>query len=174
LPHFALRLMPSLWRCSVAALLGLALSACASRPPPPKPEPPPPPPKPTIVWASLETQKDVNPDSRGRSSPVVIKFFELKSLAAFNSADFFSIFERDRETLGAELIAREEFQLMPEQKQRFERQLQPETNYIGVVAAFRELERAQWRAAVPVPPNQTTALIVRLQDNHVSISSPEH
>jgi type VI secretion system protein VasD len=161
--------MPSLGRSFVAVLLGLALSACFGRAP--KPEPPPPPPKPTVIQASLESHKNVNPDARGRPSPVIVKLFELKSLAAFNSADFFSVFERDRETLGDELIAREEYQLMPGQKQPIERQLQPETRYVGVVAAFRDLERAQWRSALAIPPNQTTALVIQLEDTRVSVTA---
>jgi type VI secretion system protein VasD len=71
------------------------------------------------------------------------------------------------------LIAREEYQLMPGQTQPFERQLQPETRYVGVVAAFRDLERAQWRAAVAITPNQTTPLVVRLEDKRVTVTPKE-
>ena len=113
----------------------------------------------------------MNPDSRGRPSPVVLRFYELKSLAAFNSADFFGLYERDKETLGPELVAREEFQLLPGDKKQFQRQVQPDTRYVGVLAAFRDLERATWRASAPVPANQTTPLMVTLDGNKVSVSA---
>ena len=93
-------------RIACAALL-LVLVGCAS---PPKPPPPPPP---TIIQVSLDAQANVNPDTRGRPSPVVVRFYELKTPANFNAADFFCLFERDKETLAADMLTRDEFQLMP-------------------------------------------------------------
>jgi type VI secretion system protein VasD len=112
-----------------------------------------------------------NPDLRGRPSPVVFRFYELKSLATFPTAEFFTLAEKDKETLGAELVAREEFQLAPGQQQKFERKLDPETRYIGAVAAFRDLERAQWRASMAVVPNRTTPIEIRLDESKVTITS---
>src|SRR5947207_3053449 len=106
-------------RVPLAVLLGLA--ACAA-----------PPPKPATIAATLDAHANVNPDARGRPSPVIVRFYELKSLAAFNAADFFSMFDRDKETLGAELVAREEFDLRPGEKRPLARTLQPDTRYIGV------------------------------------------
>jgi type VI secretion system protein VasD len=153
------------WLRRFAAICGMLVVACAS---PPKPPPPPPP---TIVQASVEALANVNPDARGRPSPVVVKFYELKSLAVFDSADFFSLFERDREILGAELVAREEFQLVPGDRRTFERTLQPDTRYLGVVAAFRDLERSVWRAAVPVTPHKTVPLAIQLDAHKVVMGS---
>jgi type VI secretion system protein VasD len=157
-----LTLAASQWLRRLAAICGVLLVACAS---PPKPPPP------TIVQASVEALANVNPDARGRPSPVVVKFYELKSLAVFDSADFFSLFERDREILGAELVAREEFQLVPGAKRTFERTLQPDTRYLGVVAAFRDLERSTWRATVPVTPNKTVPLTIKLDAQKVVMGS---
>lgn len=152
-------LAASQWLRRLAAISGLLLVACASAP------------KPTVVQVSVEALANVNPDARGRPSPVVVKFYELKSLAVFDSADFFSLFERDREILGADLVAREEFQLVPGGRRTFERTLQPDTRYLGVVAAFRDLERSVWRAAVPVVPNQTVPLAIKLDAQKVVMGS---
>src|SRR5207249_3614821 len=119
---------------------------------------------------TLDAHANVNPDARGRPSPVIVRFYELKSLAAFNAADFFSMFDRDKETLGAELVAREEFDLRPGEKRPLARTLQPDTRYIGVVAAFRDLERSQWRASAAVPPNKASTVDVRLDDKSVSVA----
>jgi type VI secretion system protein VasD len=142
----------------VAALL--AFTACA--------KPPPPPPKPTVIQVSIEAQANVNPDSRGRPSPIVIRFYELKSLATFNAADFFSLYERDKETLGADVLAREEFQLLPGDKRQFQRPTQADTRFVAVVAAFRDLERAQWRAASAVALNQITPVVIKLDGSKIS------
>jgi type VI secretion system protein VasD len=142
-------------------LIMAGLAACAS--------PPPPPPKPTIIQATIEVRPNTNPDARGRPSPVVLRFYELKSLAAFNGADFFSLFEKDKDVLAAELVAREEFQLAPGENRQFERKPQPDTRYIAVVAASRDLERAQWRASMPAVPLQTTPVVIKLDASNVSI-----
>ncbi len=147
---------------AATAMVAAALAGCAS---PPKPPPP------TVVQATIEVAPNVNPDSRGRASPVVVKVFELKTLATFNSADFFSLFEKDKETLAAELMGRDELQLKPKETRKFERTLQPDTRYIGVVAGFRDLERANWRASVAVPLQQTTPVTIRLDARSISVSA---
>lgn len=145
------------------ALLGsVALGACSS---PPKP------PKPTVVNATLSASDNLNPDSGGRASPLVVRVYELKALSAFNESDFFSIWDRDQQTLGGDLNAREEIVLRPGDSHGVNRTTKPETRFIGVVAAYRDLERAAWRASVPVVPNNTLTIMVKLDDRSVSIVS---
>jgi type VI secretion system protein VasD len=146
-------------RTGLAAAVALAgavlLAGCGTRP--------------TAIRADVVAGADVNPDARGRPSPVVVKVFELKSLAAFEAADFFSLFEKDKETLGGELLARDELSLVPGAKREFVREAKPDTRFLGVVAGYRDLERSTWRAAVPVPAQKTTSVIVRLEARKVSI-----
>ncbi len=131
---------------------------------------PPPPPKPTIIQASVNVGAYVNPDSGGRASPIVIRFYELKTLAAFNAADFFSLWDKDRETLGADLVAREEFQMRPGEQKNFDRTLQAETRHVAVIAAFRDLDRARWRGAVGVLANQTSPVRIWVEGRNITIT----
>lgn len=133
----ALRFLAS---CAVAAL-----AACAS--------PPPPPPKPTVVAATLQASATVNPDLRKRPSPIVVRIYELKSSSAFGEADFLSLFERDQATLGAEMGSREEFSLHPGETKPWEKTVGADVRFIGVIAAFRDIERARWKTLIPVTPN---------------------
>jgi type VI secretion system protein VasD len=100
----------------------------------------------------------------------VFKLYELKSLAAFNGAEFFALFDKDKDTLGAELVNKEELRLMPGDSRKLERKLQPDTKYIAAMAAFRNLERAQWRASMAVVPERTTQVTIRLEGTNVSIT----
>ena len=125
--------------------------------------------KPSVAEMSFVVGPDVNPDVTGRPSPVIVRTYELKSATAFNSSDFFAMFERDRETLGADLVARDEWALMPGNNRQALKNLQRDTRYVGVVAAFRDVERARWRAATFVYPNQTTRMEIRLERNEVNI-----
>ncbi len=137
--------LPFRW-ITVAALFLIA--GCASTP------------KPTIVKVSLHAQSSVNPDGYGRASPVVVKFYELKSVAAFNAADFFSIFDSEQKTLGAELLSIEVFQLQPGETLAFDRALQPDTRHLAAVAAFRDLEHSQWRTTLAMPSKEKISSIV--------------
>lgn len=124
---------------------------------------------PTMIEVTLATAADVNPDARNRPSPIMVRFYELKSLTAFQAADFFSIFDRDKDILASELTARDEFSLAPNDRQGFSREPKAETKFIGVIAAFRDIDRAVWRASYEIPLNRATAVNVRLDARRITI-----
>ena len=138
-----------------------ALAACSSPPPIPLP---PPPPKPTIVAAVLEASANVNPDARKRASPIVIRIYELKSSASFDAADFLSLYERDQATLAAEMGSREEFVLRPGESKPWEKIAGEDVRFIGVIAAFRDIESARWKAKVPVKANARNVIMIRADE----------
>jgi type VI secretion system protein VasD len=140
-----------------ACVLVAALAACSSTP------------KPRDVHLVIETAASVNPDARNRPSPVVVRVFQLKSLAAFDGADFFSLWDHDRETLGPELVSRDEYVLRPGDRLRLERKLQPDTLYVGAIAAFRDLETAQWHAVADVSSRKVDTLTLRLTGKTVAV-----
>lgn len=53
------------------------------------------------------------PNGNGRPSPIVVRLFELKHPVTFENADFFSLYERAKETLAPDLVASEEIELRP-------------------------------------------------------------
>jgi type VI secretion system protein VasD len=126
-------------------------------------------PMPSVAEMSFFVGADVNPDRSGRPSPVIVRTYELKSLVAFNGADFFSMFEREKEIIGPDLVARDEWALMPGNNRQVIKNLQKDTRYVGVVAAFRDLDRSQWRAATLILPNQTSRVEIRLDRNELNV-----
>lgn len=130
-------------------------------PPPPKPLPAPPPPKLSI---SVVAAAHLNPNIHGRASPVVVRLYELKSAAPFDTADFMSLYEKDRSVLGSELVAREEFMLEPGESKSINKLLGPEVRGLGVVVAYREIDRAQWRGMVNLVPGKDNAVVINLED----------
>lgn len=118
-------------------------------------------PKPTTVTATISTAADVNPDARKRPSPLVVRIYELGGAAQFEAADFLSLYERDRETLGGDLIAKEEWVMRPGEKREWKKTLSPQAKFVGVVAGYRDLERARWRAVVGVKPQVENVLTIR-------------
>jgi len=128
-------------------------------------------PDPTAIKVTLEAAANVNPDVHGRPSPVIVRLYELRSPTAFTNADFFSLYDKDQEILGADLVVKEEIQLTPGEKRSFRRQTQPDTRHIAAIAAFRDLNRAQWRSTAVVPLQQTTRITIRLDGNNIAIST---
>ncbi len=126
-------------------------------------------PKPTRLIVDTHTSATVNPDAGGRATPVVVRVYGLKTLDPFQSADFFSLYEDDRGLLGASMLYREERLMNPGEQWRLEAKLPPETRYLGVVAAFREIDRAQWRSVVPLRPGKKNRLRIHLEDHRVEI-----
>jgi len=49
----------------------------------------------------------------------------------------------------------------------YQRQLQPDTKFIGVAAAFRDLENSRWRQSAAVPASREVTLSVALDKQAV-------
>ena len=64
--------------------------------------------------------------------------------------------------LAAELIGREDVVLRPGETRALKKPLSPDTRFIGVMVAFRELERARWRAVVPVAAGKKNVMSIDL------------
>ncbi|EMN1927514.1 type VI secretion system lipoprotein TssJ [Burkholderia ambifaria] len=122
----------------------LALSACASSGEP-KPK------EPIRLDMRVNARPDVNPDDRGRAAPIVVRIYELKNDGAFNAADFFTLQTRDKTALADDVVKRDELQLRPGEHQTLVRRPDPVTTTIGVIAAYRDLPNAVWRAVYTMP-----------------------
>jgi type VI secretion system protein VasD len=133
----------------LAGIVTLAAGCGSSRPP--------------LLQGSIKAASATNPDLNGRPSPVVVRIYELRGVGAFNSADFFSLFDKEAETLGADLVGREEYELQPGETRPYKRQLQPDTKFIGVAAAFRDLENARWRQSAAVPAKGGPTISIGLE-----------
>lgn len=139
----------------------LALAACSAKPILA--------PKPKVLTIDVLAAANLNPSASGRPSPVVVRIYELKAAAPFESADFVMLYDKDQAALGADVVARDEFVLAPRESTAIKRDLTADSKFIAVMAAFRDLERAKWRAVVPVVAGSDNALSIRLDASTVSI-----
>ena len=125
-------------------------------------------PKQTVLEMNISAGPALNPSVQGRASPVVVRVFELKNPATFEDADFMSLYEHEREVLAADLVARDELVITPGEKRRIERVLQEETKLLGIVVAFRALERATWRTSIAIRTNKKNKITLTMDDVVVS------
>lgn len=154
--------MSRLAMCLLAACL---LAACAAKPP--KPEP---------ARARLVASEQVNPDASGRSSPIVVRLFQLRADGAFTAAEFFDLYGKEKEVLGESLVSRDEYVLAPGETRELEISLDAQTRYLGVLAAYRDIRAAQWRAVTRAPEKSLMDLLgkdgvtISLDKNAVALS----
>lgn len=130
---------------------------------------PPPPPPPTRIEAKIIAAKDLNPDMRGVPSPLFLRVYALRAETAFANAGFFQLHENDTAVLGGDLIKRSEHVLRPGETQPLIRELEDEVRFLGFVAAYQEIDRATWRALLPVPQNKTTKVTILLGPRDIAI-----
>jgi len=133
---------------TLVAACAFVLSACGAKPV-----------KPTEAHAQLVVSGDVNPDNTGRASPVVVRLFQLRNDGEFATADFFALYDKEKETLGASFISREEYVLNPGETRALELAVNPDARFIGALAAYRDIRSAQWRALTRPPEKKLIDLL---------------
>jgi type VI secretion system protein VasD len=138
--------------CLVAALA----TGCASAP------------KPARLDGIVVASPGLNPSVSRRPSPLLVRIYELRSATTFNQVDFMSLYEGDQATLGADMVQRDEIVLQPGETRPYVRQLDPQTRFVGVFAAYRDLEHAIWRVVVPIKPGKANKVTLNAEGLKIS------
>ena len=127
----------------------------------------------------------INPDDKGRSAPVLVRVYELKTSGAFEQADYIALESSDKTLLAQDLLVRDEFVLRPGESRDLERKLNADTRALGFLVGYRELGKATWRRVHKLPPAPEAAwyraavparkikLEVSLDQQSITISKPD-
>ena len=99
----------------------------------------------TKLDLTLAASDEVNPDLHGRPSPVVVQLFELKHPVAFENADFFTLYGHAEQALPKDWVSSEELELRPGEQVALKLRSEPQSRYVGIIAAYRDLPHVQWR-----------------------------
>lgn len=144
----------------ISAIIGISLSGCAIFGP-----------QPTRVEAIIQAEADINPNLDGKPAPLVLRIYELKSIDTFQNSDFFSLYDDETSTIGKDILAKDEIEIRPSEKYNYKREANVETRYLGVIAAYRNIDNSQWRTTFELPQNKTSELVIRAGRLAVSINS---
>lgn len=147
-------------RFFISGLAALPLADCASMAP-----------KTTPLKFFLSVDKGVNPDEQGNPYPIVIRIYELKQSSQFNQLSYFELTDADVTKLGADLVSKREVEMKPGDTQSFDRETPIETHYIGVIAGFRNIDNAQWRAVAEIKPEKGNQIVIKVTAYSVSIQN---
>ncbi len=90
----------------------------------------------------------LNPDMDGRPSPVVVTIYQLKSAYAFKQADSTSLMANSAKILAGDLIDKNTIEIRPNSTQSITQMLDPNTQFLGIVADYRNATTESWHKAV--------------------------
>jgi len=126
----------------------------------------------TDLTLNLKVDADINPNDKGRPSPLFVRLYELKTKKMFNRADFIGLYERDKEVLGADLVAKQELKrLVPGVSREEKFVLNKETRYIALFAEFLHYKTAKYKIIVPVVSNNVfaTSITVKVSGSQLKL-----
>ena len=125
----------------------------------------------TKVDLRLIAKSDLNLDDEGRPSPLVVRIVELKASQSFESTGFFALYGDEKDTLGSDLVASEEIELKPGDIKDLKIALQPGSRLIGIYAAYRRLDEANWRMILPFSLNQNNQRTILLGAKGLAVAT---
>lgn len=115
------------------ATCALLMSACSMSP------------SATYFDLTMKAAPDLNPDLTSRPSPMVLRLVEMKSHTAFENADYLTLASNLKATLGPDYVADETMAIRPGEEKHLQLKLHNGSRYVGVIAEYRALDKAQWR-----------------------------
>ncbi|MCK4870436.1 MAG: type VI secretion system lipoprotein TssJ [Gammaproteobacteria bacterium] len=152
------RVLPLLM-LSVLFCLLLLLSGCASMQPDGK-----------TVQINTYAAHYLNPDINGRSSPVVVTFFQLKNGYSFSQADYQTLSNNSSKALGGDLLDQTTVEIRPGTGKTIPLTVSNNANYIGIMAAYRNINNGIWHKAIKLAkaPGSQTVINLNLQSQGIT------
>lgn len=112
------------------------------------------------VELSISVAEEVNQDELGRSSPIVIRLYELKKEVPVEGMDFFSIYDQTEPHFKTAVSSMKEFQVNPGQKLEQLMVTDVSTKYLMLVAAFKDIDNSQWKVVHEIEQSDELALVI--------------
>jgi type VI secretion system protein VasD len=123
-----------------------------------------------VLNAKVAASHDVNPNLYGRPSPVVVVFYQLKNVDAFNGADFDTLYQNPQQALGGDFVSQKQVEVAPGKATVIDWKLDPTTKYLGVVAAYSQLNNTVWRQYVQFQSTWAEeSLVINVNRSKISI-----
>lgn len=118
---------------------------------------------------------DINPDELDKASPLFIRMYELASKKMMKKADFIEIYERDKDVLGADLVAVHKLKRLKPGENRTEHfVLDKKTHYVALYAEFLEFKESKYKLIIPVVANNVfrNSVTIRVAGNQLIFDQP--
>jgi type VI secretion system VasD/TssJ family lipoprotein len=121
----------------------------------------------------LSSADFLNPDRNGKPLSLVVRLYQLSGKDKFEQATYQALLKGDHKVLEGELLTKSEITLHPNSQEVVRIDPRKETQYIGVMAMFRDPQSQQWRRTIPIRDVTAHALDVAFEGNSISGVSRE-
>jgi type VI secretion system VasD/TssJ family lipoprotein len=111
---------------------------------------------------AVRAERSLNTDRAQAPASLAVRVYQLRDGGAFQRASFDALYDHDEATLGAALLRRDTLHLRPGETRELALELDDDAKLVAVFAAFRELERNQWRTVLPLPTDDVAVPPARL------------
>lgn len=140
----------------IAAAAALSLTACG--------------PGTTRVTASILVDKGANPSPDANANPVVVRLDLLRSADAYNGASFAQLYPSGKAVLTADLVSSNELELRPGDTRTVQVDDAKDAAVLAVLAAFRNIDAASWRATWDLDKGSNNKVTVRIGIGSVEVT----
>ncbi len=106
----------------------------------------------------------------GNPSPIVVTVYQLKSPFAFEQSSFDALENNSAKALGNDLLDRQTIEVRPNSQQYLDISLSGQTQYLGIVAAYRNINQAIWHKAIKIRPKQAKPIQINLESQALSVN----
>jgi type VI secretion system protein VasD len=144
-------------RSLLGAPAALLLEGCAGPPAPP------------VVDLTIKANADINPNPTGTPVSVAVRFYSLNARGKFESADVYSLMQREAQTLGTESVGSEEVVVRPGETRKVTLMPKPGVRFVGIAVLFRDIDRAQWRMVAPITESGLTRLAISISGTRAAL-----
>jgi len=127
------------------------------------------PPPPPVVDVTIRASADINPNPAGTPVSVAARLYSLNARGKFESADVYSLMQREAQTLGAESAGFEEFVVRPGETRKATLMPKPGVRFIGVAVLFRDIDRSQWRIVAPIAESGLSKFVLSISGNRAAL-----
>ena len=118
----------------------------------------------TSAEFKLVTTQDINPNTDGKASPLVLQVVKLRDARQFKQEDFLNLFEDAKGRLGNDLIEIIKLKEIAPGETRVETlKLTPEVKFIGILGEYIQYNDAKAKAVIEIEPNATTKATLKIE-----------
>ena len=113
-----------------------------------------------------------NTNGTGQSLSTVVRIYQLKSPQAFDQLDYAQLQANDMDALKADLLGSTDLVLRPNANASISEPMSDDTEYVGIVAFFRDDGRdSKWKLVLPKKQwKKTDPVRVEVRDNSLQLA----
>ena len=119
----------------------------------------------------FKTGVALNVDPVGKASPLDVRIYQLDDMQDFEEAIFFDLYNAPEKILEGHLFSKARLEVRANENVVFEMFLLPKTEYIGLVCAYRHIQKSKWKEVIKVSDFSWGRISVDLTESGINILS---